>query len=93
MKKIFFVYYIAFNLMVISLFTAYLSITYSQEKTLFSKQLSLTTLLISEWIKGTFNASDYILRDIISEVPVSALKYPSTDPKEYARISELIEKK
>lgn len=93
MKKIFLVYYIVFNLIVISLFSVYLTVTYSQKKALYVKQLSLTTLLISEWIKGTFNASDYILRDIIDEVPVSALKYPSTDLIEHARISQFIDRK
>jgi hypothetical protein len=48
---------------------------------------------MSEWIKGAFNASDYILRDIIDNVPTTALTYPTNDPIEHARISQLIEKK
>ena len=53
----------------------------------------MVTLLISEWIKGAFNASDYILRDIIDNVPTTALTYPISNPAEHVRISALIDKK
>ncbi|WP_413699620.1 diguanylate cyclase [Psychromonas sp. KJ10-10] len=80
------------------LFSPPLSLVFSYTIPILKKKIAeehttLTSLLISEWIKGAFNASDYILRDIIDHVPASALTYPATDPIEHARISELIDKK
>ena len=93
MKKVFFAYYLIFNIVVASFFAIYLYASYLKEKSLVTEHTSLTSLLISEWVKGAFNASDYILRDIIDNVPISDLKYPSTDPIEHERISEYIDKK
>jgi len=93
MKKRFVTYYLIFNILVASFFCIYLYISYNQKKSLVIEHTKLTSLLISEWIKGAFNASDYVLRDIIDRVPTSALKYPATDPLEHDKISKLIEKK
>lgn len=79
MKKVFFAYYLMFNIIVASFFGIYLYTSYIKEKSLITEHTSLTSLLISEWIKGAFNASDYILRDIIDNVPISAFKYPSAE--------------
>jgi diguanylate cyclase (GGDEF)-like protein len=49
-----------------------------------------TSFLISEWIKGAFLASDYVLRDIISQVPLSGLHYPASNPTEQARITDFL---
>lgn len=52
-----------------------------------------TSFMISEWIKGAFTASDYVLRDIVTTVPISELKYPATDQKSFANISQYIDDK
>ncbi|MBU3013670.1 GGDEF domain-containing protein [Poseidonibacter lekithochrous] len=93
MKKRFVTYYILFNILVASFFCIYLYISYNQKKSLVLEHTKLTSLLVSEWIKGAFNASDYVLRDIIDRVPTSALKYPATDLLEHDKISKLIDKK
>lgn len=93
MKNNLFAYYFIFSILTASFFGIFLYHSYSQEKKLTEDNASLTSLLISEWIKGSFNASDYILRDIIDHVPTSALTYPASDPIEHARISKLIEQK
>lgn len=93
MKKRLFIYYFIFTISTASFFGIFLYHSYSQEKNLAKKNITLTSLLMSEWIKGAFNASDYILRDIIDNVPTTALTYPTNDPIEHARISQLIEKK
>lgn len=93
MKKRFYTYYLVFNILIASFFCIYLYNSYIQKKSLVNEQTKLTSLLISEWIKGSFLASDYILRDIIDNVPISALKYPATNQSEHNRISKLIIKK
>lgn len=49
-----------------------------------------TSFLIGEWIKGAFMASDYVLRDIIGQVPLTALQYPDPDPVRHKRITDFI---
>jgi diguanylate cyclase (GGDEF)-like protein len=93
MKKKLFIYYFIFTISTASFFCIFLYHSYSQEKNLAKENITLTSLLISEWIKGAFNASDYILRDIIDKVPTTALTYPTNDPIEHARISQFIDKK
>ena len=51
------------------------------------------SFLIGEWIKGEFKSSDYVLRDIISEVPVSDLRYPSPDSDRQKEITSFIKSK
>ena len=56
-------------------------------------QIENTSFLIGEWMKGAFVAADYILRDIVSTVPVSALEFPATDPAAHAEITRYIDAK
>lgn len=86
-------YFFFFCITVLIFFINQTYTSYNNEKTLVSERTSNSSLLISEWIKGAFTASDYVLRDIVSSIPVSQLKYPSTDPVEFARISKYIEEK
>ncbi len=64
-----------------------------QDEAKTGERVASTSLLIGEWIKGAFVASDYILRDIVYTVPVSALQFPATDSDEHARISKYIDDK
>lgn len=88
-----FVYYLLFNIIIASFFGVYLYNSYEQKKSIVTTHAKQTTLLISEWIKSSFTYSDYILKDIIDNVPVSALKYPTNNPIEHKRISLFIDKK
>jgi|GEM_PF-1531289 len=65
----------------------------SREEAKAGERVAGTSLLVGEWIKGAFVASDYILRDIVDTVPVSELQFPATDPDEHARISKYIDDK
>lgn len=56
-------------------------------------QVAHTSFMIDEWIKGAFTASDYVLRDIVTEVPVDELEYPTTDQESHAKISRYINEK
>jgi diguanylate cyclase (GGDEF)-like protein len=93
MKHKILVYYLLFNIIIGSFFGVYLYLSYSQEKSLVMARTTLTSLLISEWIKGAFIASDYVLREIVETVPVSALTFPASDPFQHAKISAFIDKK
>jgi len=52
-----------------------------------------TSFLIAEWIKSAFIAPEYVLRDIISKVPVKELQYPHSDPIQYAKITQFLKSK
>jgi len=52
-----------------------------------------TAYLIAEWIKGAFQASDYVLREIVDVVPVSELVFPHPDPDRHASITAYIDAK
>ena len=93
MTRIAYTYYFLFNIIAACFFAVYLYVSYLQEKSLVIERTKLTSLLISEWIKGAFNTSDYVLRDIVERVPVSELKYPAQNSLEHARISAFINKK
>ena len=86
-------YYFLFSFFIIILFVSYIYTSYNQEKKLVSERTIHTSFIISEWIKSSFNASDYILQDIINTVPVTALKYPALDSTEHERISRYIDAK
>lgn len=67
--------------------------SFLQEEVKAGDRVASTSLLLGEWIKGAFVASDYILRDIVYTVPVSALHFPATNSEEHARISKYIDDK
>ncbi|WP_148707069.1 diguanylate cyclase [Marinobacter sp. F3R11] len=65
----------------------------SREEEKASERVASTSLLIGEWIKGSFAASDYILRDIVLTVPVSELQFPAANSEEHERITKYIDDK
>jgi len=80
----------AFCLLIAGLIGYYLHYSYQQEKRAVEDRVSRTSHLISEWVKGAFLASDYVLRDIISQVPLSEVRYPHPDPVRQARVTDLL---
>jgi len=70
------------------LYTSYVD-TKQQIKT----RLSNDSLLISERIKAGFQTSDYVLRDIISQVSLSELQYPPTNTEKHQQRKEFLERK
>lgn len=61
--------------------------SYDRTYTEASQRLKNSSYLIGEWIKGAFQASDYVLRDIVSEVDPAELRYPAPDPARHAERS------
>jgi signal transduction histidine kinase len=56
-------------------------------------RIANSSLLISERIKGAFMASDYVLRDIISQGSASELRYPPANLARHAQVSALLKAK
>lgn len=54
------------------------------------QHLAYTTHLISQWILGAFNASDYLLRDMAGQVDPETLRYPHPDPQAQRRLTDLL---
>ena len=78
----------------IATFTVYdVRTGYLKETAAVRTRVANTSFLISEWIKGEFRASDYVLRDIISQIPLDGLHYPPTDTIEHARTTKFIKSK
>ena len=86
-------YYYLFSISILILFCIDNYVSYSHEKSLTSNRTSNTSLLISEWIKGAFVSSDYILQDIVYAVPSSELQYPAKNLDSYRKITKYINDK
>lgn len=67
--------------------------SYLKEEGSVRTRVANTSFLIGEWIKGAFMASDYVLRDIISQVPLAELRYPDPDPIRQARVTDFLASK
>ncbi len=67
--------------------------SYRQEEKSAYDRVANASFLLSEWLHGTMENSDYVLRDIIGQVSPDALRYPDTDLVRQARITRLIEAK
>lgn len=84
---------ISFCLVLASVAAYDLKQAFVQQEKAARQQIENTNFLIGEWMKGAFVAVDYILRDIVSTVPVSALEFPATDPVGHAEITRYIDAK
>jgi diguanylate cyclase (GGDEF)-like protein len=49
-----------------------------------------TSYLISEWVRGSFEVTDYLLQDILGHVRREDIVYPPPDAAEQERLSKLI---
>lgn len=78
-------------LLALSFFNIYTS--YHVAKNNLKQQLNNDSYLISEWIKGGFKSSDYVLRDIISQVSPTELVYPTLDQAQHSQRKVFLEQK
>ena len=56
-------------------------------------RLENDSFLIAEWIKGGFISSDYLLRDVLSQVDLNELHYPPKDPEQHAKRKAFLREK
>lgn len=61
----------------------YIYFSYQDAQHQIKTRLENDSFLISEWIKGGFKSSDYLLRDVISQVDISELQYPNPKPEQH----------
>ena len=80
----------ALFLLVTGLLGIYLHFAYEQDKRAVEERVSRTSFLIGEWVRGAFLASDYVLRDIVSQIPVTELRYPHPDPVRQAELTDFL---
>ncbi len=66
-------FFIIFCLLTGGVGAYYLKASLRQEESKTRERVNNTSFLIGEWIKGAFEASDYILRDLVYTVPVTEL--------------------
>lgn len=53
-------------------------------------QLRNEALLVSEWISSSFDVADYVLRDILTHVRPTDLRFPHPDPAARIRLNALV---
>lgn len=87
------IFFMAFSLLLVFLSAFYIYSSYGDAKTLVKNRLMNDSFLIGEWIKGGFQSSDYVLRDIVSQVALSELVYPNPNPEMYLQRKEFLEEK
>ena len=71
----------------------HIQVTYEHTQQATEERLSNTSLLISEWIKGAFAQSDYVLRDLATAVELSELQFPATQQARHQRRSAWMDNK
>ena len=79
-----------FGLMLAILAYYHLHTSFLREEEQTRAKLSNVTNLVAEWMKGSFLNADYVLRDIISQVPASQLRFPASDPVMQQKITEFL---
>jgi len=78
-------------LLALSFFNIYTA--YRDAKSHTTINLKNNSFLISEWIKGGFRSSDYVLRDIIEHVQQHELVYPTTNLAKHKQRKAFLERK
>lgn len=86
-------YYLIFCLITFLISYYHIQSTFLNIQNKIKIQASNTSFIISEWIKSSFEATDYILRDMVYTIPISALQYPIINKSEHANITKYIEDK
>ncbi len=66
---------------------------YAKEKEAVSSRIANTSFLIAEWLKGEFQASDYVLLDIMSHLSSDDLIYPHPDPQQQQASTKFLSSK
>jgi diguanylate cyclase (GGDEF)-like protein len=86
-------YCILFCLVLATVAAYDLHVSYLNEEQATRMRVTNASYLVGEWIKGSMQNSDYVLRDIVGHVPLTELRYPDPDPVRQARISAFIDAK
>jgi len=84
---------VSFCLLLVSLLAYDLRTSYAQAESEARVEISNSSFLISEWIKGAFESSDYVLRDIVERVAESGSRPPASHFGEHGERMDFLESK
>lgn len=87
------IYFLIFCVLLVAVAVVDLRVSRTQAAQAAADRVESTAYLIAEWVKGAFRASDYVLQDIVDEVPVSELVFPHPDPERQASVTAYIDSK
>lgn len=87
------IFFLIFCLLLVAVAGIDLRASHTRAEQAATDRVESTGELIAEWIKGAFQVSDYVLRDIVEVVPESELVYPHPDPDRHAAITAYIDAK
>ncbi len=77
--------FIAFCLLVVMMAAGELRRSHDDAYARASTRLQNNALLVGEWVKGVFQTSDYLLRDVVANFPPSELKLARTSARQQDR--------
>jgi len=66
---------------------------YAQEVSGVRIGIANTSFLLVEWLIGEYRTSDYVLQDIISQIPLDDLHYPPINLSEHAKTTKFLKSK
>ena len=87
------IYFLIFCVLLVAVAVVDLRVSRTQAAQAAADRVESTAYLIAEWVKGAFQASDYVLQNIVDEVPVSELVFPHPDPERHADVTAYIDSK
>lgn len=82
-----------FCALVAVLFGHHIQGTHAHSRQAAEERTSNTSLLISEWIRGAFAQSDYVLRDLATGVDLAEVRFPAEHPQQHLRRSQWMDAK
>lgn len=86
-------YYLTFCLLVLAASLYDLSRAHQQAQTSAAQRVTNASHLIGAWIKGAFESSDYVLRDMAGAISLDELRYPNLEPITFARRIDYLEQR
>lgn len=89
-RKASLVFFVFFCLLIggLAAFNLKQSLTQAEDKA--RERVLGASYLISEWVRGSFEVTDYLLKDILGHVRREDIVYPSPDPAAQERLTKLI---
>lgn len=86
-------YYLVFCASLLAGVTYELNHAYREAENNVAQRTAQTGYLIGEWIKGAFESSDYVLRDMVDAISLTELQYPNSDQDKFEQRLQYLERK
>lgn len=89
-RKASLLFFVLFCLLIGGLAAYHLRQSLIQEEDKAQERVLGLSYLIAEWVRGSFDITDYLLKDILGHVQREDIVYPHPDPAEQERLTQLI---